>query len=126
MEENNIENPQAEKKENKYLISIVFYLLWLGWIIAYVMYIGKGKKSKTEHNKFHLRQSLGIHLISIPVFIACYILAYIPLLGSFVNSILYLILFVMMAWGLFGASRGKKSYVPFIGKAIQQKLSKIG
>lgn len=126
MEENKIENPKEEKQGNKYLVSIVFYILWLGWIIAYVMYLGKGKAGKTEFNKFHLRQALGIHLISIPVFIVCYILAYIPLLGSFVNNILYLILIVMMAWGLFGASRGKKSYIPFIGKAIQQKLSKIG
>ena len=105
-------------------VSIIFYLLIIGWVIALIMY-GQ-KKNRTKLNQFHLRQSLGIHILSIGVYLACIIISYVPVLGGLTCNILYIVIIAMLFWGILGAMSGKENKTPFIGGLFQSFLKNIG
>ncbi len=110
-------------ENNKNNLSIISYLLFVGWIIAFAMYANKS--NKTEFNKFHVRQSLGIHIISIAVWIVCAVIGYIPLLGGMVCNILWIAVCAMLIWGIIGAVNSKKNKIPFLGDMFQEYLKNI-
>lgn len=86
---------------------VIAYITFIGLIIAIL-----SNKDKDELTSYHIRQSLGIALTGV----ALWIFAVIPILGwiiSFVGSIFLLVLWVM---GLINALNNKKTPVPVLGE----------
>lgn len=82
------------------IISIVSYLFLIGWIVALVL-----NNPKQHLASFHIRQSLGIILLSI-------VLSFIPVIGWIVSLVIWII-------GLMSAVNGEEKPVPVIGEQFQ-------
>ncbi|OQX99547.1 MAG: hypothetical protein B6I20_09830 [Bacteroidetes bacterium 4572_117] len=93
-------------------IGILSYIGLL-WIVAYVLY---GKK-KSDYNVFHLRQGLGLFIVSI----AIYIISSLPMIWRF-SWILYFAWVAFAIMGIINAANGEKKELPFIGKFISDNL----
>jgi uncharacterized membrane protein len=90
-------------------IAIISYITFIGLIIAFVMNSDK----KHEFAKFHIRQSLGIALTCIALYI---VLALIPFIGWLLMPIVSIGGLVLWVLGLLNAINGKQDGVPFFGK----------
>ena len=108
-------------------ISWVSYLTLIGWIIALVTYNSSPDKSSIA--KFHLRQSFGIMVTGVVLWIAISILStmffiMMPFL-FFVISFFWFAVWVGMVvlWllGLIAAANGEEKPVPLFG-ALYQKI----
>lgn len=95
------------------LIAIVSYLTFIGWIIAFILY----QNNKSELAIFHIRQSLGLHIIGLIVTIVFWI----PVIG-WALGILLLVLWIM---GLIYAAQGEAKAVPLVGDFIQDLFRSI-
>lgn len=107
--ENIIENEEKT-------IGILAYITLIGWIIAIIMNSNK----KSEYASFHIRQMLGLILLSIAISILS-INVNLGLFGT-ILSVLVLILWVI---GFVGAIQGEKKLVPIIGENFQEWFSKV-
>ncbi len=90
---------------------IVAYITIIGWIIALVT-----NSPKDEQTSFHLRQMLGLIILSI----ASSILAIIPILGWIIFPVGTLAAFVFWVIGLISALEGSRKPVPFVGEYFQE------
>ena len=106
--------------DNKTL-SIISYITLIGWIIAYFM----GKDKANTLLKYHLRQSLGLAIVSIIFNIVFTIIALIVPSLSFLGFVGYafIILWIM---GIINAANGALKPVPLIGKWFEDKSSFVG
>jgi len=95
------------------LIAIISYLTFIGWIIAFILY----QNNKSELAIFHIRQSLGLHIIGL----IGAIVFWIPVIG-WAMGILLLVLWIM---GLIYAAQGEAKAVPLIGDFIQDLFRSI-
>jgi uncharacterized membrane protein len=86
------------------VVAIVSYITLIGWIIAIILH----NQNRSELGAYHLRQSLGIMLTMI-------ILAMIPVVGWFLN----LIMFAFWIVGLIYAIQEDQKPVPLIGQFFQ-------
>ena len=89
--------------------SIVAYITWIGLIIAFCA----GDK---EGAKFHLNQSLVIWLGFLAVYLANFILIFIPIIGWLAVLAAYIFLLVMWVMGLIAAINQEEKELPLIGK----------
>jgi uncharacterized membrane protein len=104
-------------------ISWVSYITLVGWIIAIVSYNGSNDKGSLA--RFHLRQSLGLMLTVIAIYIATIMLT---MMISFLGLILSLLnLGVLILWiiGLIAAVNGEEKPVPLLGDLYQRSLTFI-
>lgn len=105
-------------------ISIISYFSLVGWIIAFVLY----NNSKSKLAAFHIRQSLGLMIVAIALYIIMFIFLFIPVLGWIISILIYICLigiFVLWVIGLVAAINGQEKPVPVIGKMSQDMLSGI-
>lgn len=100
-------------------IAWVSYLTFIGWIIALVSYNGSADKSSLA--KFHLRQSLGIMLTGVLIYIIAVTVLF--SLGSFAMLVwvLDIVIFVLWLLGIIFATQGQEKAVPVFG-ALYQKI----
>ncbi len=93
-------------------VAIISYLTIVGWIVALVL----NNNNPSSLGKFHIRQSLGIILISV----AASLLASIPILGWIISLALSILSFVLWIIGILDAiaERDNKP-VPLIGEQCQ-------
>ncbi|MDR2234426.1 MAG: hypothetical protein LBE56_15040 [Tannerella sp.] len=106
--------------DNKTL-SIVSYITLIGWLIAFFA----GKEKSNDLLKYHLRQSLGLTIISLIFSIVLSIIIMIlPVLAmlSFVN----IVFFVLLVIGIINAANEAKKPLPVIGKLFEDKFGFIG
>jgi len=97
---------QAEDKT----VAILSYITPIGWIIGLILH----SNNKTELGAFHLRQTLGLYILSI-------ILSFIPIIGWILN----IVVFIFWLLGLIYAVQGEKKAVPLIGDFIQNLFKGI-
>lgn len=90
---------------------IVAYLTLIGWVIALVT-----NNPKDEQSSFHIRQMLGLIIISM----AGSMLSIIPFLGIIIFPLVFIVTFVFWVIGLISAIEGSKKPVPFIGEQFQE------
>ncbi len=102
-------------------VSIVSYITIIGWLIAYFV----GKDNADALAKYHLRQSLGLIIVSILYGIVVNVLTIIsPLLGMLgLVSILFLVLMII---GIINAANEQQKPLPVIGKYFEDKFAFIG
>lgn len=107
-------------------VGIVSYITLIGFIIALVLYGQPGKK--TAFNSFHLRQNLGLLVLSFVVFFGLSILGFIPVVNLLV-FVLYPVctigFFVLWIIGLLGAVNGETKPVPVVGLKIQEFFKNV-
>lgn len=92
-------------------IAIIAYLTIIGLAVAFIM----NKEKQDIFAKFHIKQSLGITLLSLGLLI----IGMIPILGwiiSFLGSIFLLYLWIM---GLIAAINSEMKPVPILGKDFE-------
>lgn len=89
--------------------AIISYLWWIGFIIAYFMNSSK----RNSFTGFHIRQSLGINLLSVAA----------GIVSSYVSSSLGMIValaaFIFWILGLIGAAQGEEKKIPLLGDLFQ-------
>lgn len=98
---------QQPYSQNVQLISIVSYLSFIGWIVAFIIY----QNDKSEQAIFHLRQSLGI---LITLMIGAFVF-WIPIIGW----LFAIFMFVLWIMGLIYAAQGEQRMVPVLGEFYQ-------
>ena len=101
-------------------IAIISYVTLIGWIVALIMH----NSNKTEIGAYHIRQSLGIIILYICVWIFNFILAVIDI--PFLGWIFFIAVFVFWILGLISAIQGEKKPVPILGEQFQQWFKGIG
>lgn len=90
---------------------IVAYITLIGWVIALVT-----NNPKDEQTSYHLRQMLGIMILSF----AGSMVGIIPFLGIIVVPIVMIASLVLWVIGLISAIEGSKKPVPFLGEHFQE------
>ena len=106
---------------NNKTLSVVAYITLIGWLIAYF----SGKEKADSLLKYHLRQALGLAIVSIIFNLALNAISLaIPGL-SFLSFIGWIIL-VFWILGIINASNGAEKPVPVFGKAFEKQFSFIG
>lgn len=99
------------------IIAIIAYLTIIGLVIAFLL----NNDKKHEFATYHIRQSLGLVLCSVALFI----IGMIPVLGwitSFLGSVFLLILWVL---GLINAINNEIKPVPVLGNYFEEWFKKI-
>lgn len=106
---------------NNKTLSIISYITPFGWIIAYLL----GKDNADSLLKYHLRQSLGLMIISILFNIVMRILVSIsPALGFL--GIVGLLIIIFWILGIINAANNAEKPVPVFGKMFEDKFAFIG
>ncbi|MBQ6992485.1 MAG: hypothetical protein IJN50_06240 [Clostridia bacterium] len=90
---------------DKKVTSIVGYISWIGWLIAFFA-------GDREGAKFHLNSALVV--LALPIVGG--ILAIIPVLGWIAAPIISLYAFIMWIMGLVNAIKQEEKPLPLIGK----------
>lgn len=100
-------------------LAIVSYISIIGWLIAYFMY---KDKQRDPFVAYHLKQSLGIAVISILLGVAInVVVGMVPALSVVVYAnIAILVLWVL---GIINALNGQKKPVPVVGQLFEQKFA---
>lgn len=106
---------------NTKTLSIVSYVTLIGWAIAYF----SGKDKADALLRYHLKQSLGLAIVSVIFSVALNIVASIIPALSFLG-ILGLAITVFWVLGIINAANGALKPVPVFGKAFENKFSFIG
>lgn len=96
---------------NKKATDIVAYITIVGWLVAYFA-------GTHEQSEFHLNQGLILGLIEVVITVAAKLLSIVPIVGFFVNILMYLIDLVLLAFiiiGIVNAANGEEKPLPIIG-----------
>jgi uncharacterized membrane protein len=96
--------------------AIVSYLTLIGFIVAIIIHGSK----KTRLGAYHLRQSLGLMLTSIAIWVVAMICIFVPFVGWLVSLAAWLSLIVLWVIGLIAAANGQMKPVPVLGEYYQK------
>ncbi|MFB9079191.1 DUF4870 domain-containing protein [Flavobacterium procerum] len=107
---------------NRKTLSILSYITIIGWIIAFVK--SKDLTPKSDLVTYHLKQGLGIFVVSFVVNILLSIVVFTVSSLYFLNYIGYAI-FILWIFGIINAANEQKKPIPVIGKAFEDKFGFI-
>lgn len=96
--------------------AIVSYLTILGFLVAILINSNK----PTQLGAFHLRQTLGLFLLTAVLGIGGFVFFIIPVLGWLAYAALWVLFFVSWVLGLLAAIGGRMTPVPLIGAHFQR------
>ncbi|MFN8258601.1 MAG: DUF4870 domain-containing protein [Bacteroidales bacterium] len=114
------QNPVTPNAQDDKAIGILSYLGLL-WIVAYILYGSK----KTEYNLFHVKQGLGLLIAGIGLYIVCWILVFVPIIGflfGILSIFVYLGVLVLAILGIISAANGTQKELPLVGKLTASML----
>lgn len=117
MEPENTHTQTKNEKTTDVTIAIVAYLTIIGLLAAFII----NKEKKEPFAAYHIKQSLGLALCGIALFVV----GMVPILGwiaSFFGSLFLLYLWIM---GLMNAINGKAKPVPFLGDKFMEWFKNI-
>jgi len=109
---------QLTNNQKDKTIGVLAYLFPIGWIIAFVLYNNK-KEQCGEYELFHLRQGLGLQVLSIVLFIIGIFLPF------HLGTIFRLAVLAFMIIGLIGANNGEQKFLPGIGEFLHNIFKDI-
>lgn len=105
---------------NNKTLSIISYITIFGWLIAYFV----GKEKADDLLKYHLKQGLGLALVSIVFNIVVNILvSFLPIL--FFLGFIGILFLVLMILGIINAANEEKKPLPLIGKWAENSFNFI-
>jgi uncharacterized membrane protein len=106
---------------NNKTLSIVSYITLIGWLIAYF----SGKDKADALLRYHLKQSLGLAIVSIALnIILRVIVSLVPALAFL--GMVGLVIIVFWILGIINAANNAQKPVPVFGKAFENSFSFIG
>lgn len=105
---------------NSKTLSILSYVTLIGWLIAYF----SGKEKSDSLLRYHLKQSLGLAIVSIVLNIVLSIIAHVVPALSFLGLAGYVIL-IFWVLGIINAANQAEKPVPVIGKVFEDKFAFI-
>jgi uncharacterized membrane protein len=123
---------QQSSPEMDKTVGIIAYVTLIGFIISIVLNNEK-KGEEKSFGAYHLRQSLGIIIATVALFIGLTILISIlsaiswrlgMSLGGIIYPIFYLAILALIIIGLVNAANGEKKPLPLIGPFIEKYLGK--
>lgn len=117
MENSNTQTNETKSTFDPKTTAIIAYLTIIGLVVAFVL----NNDKKDEFASFHIKQSLGLVIISLGLFI----IGMVPILGwilSFLGSIFLLYLWIM---GLINAINNKAKPVPILGDQFEKWFANI-
>lgn len=121
--ESSITSPAKEDTTVALLAYLTPLLFGVGIVIAIIMH----GNNKTKLGAFHLRQSLGLLLTAlalwIPSMMISFVLAMVPFLALFITLIWFLVgvvFFVLWVMGLLSAINGQYKALPVLGEHYQK------
>lgn len=106
---------------NNKTLSIVSYITLIGWLVAYL----NGKEKADSLLKYHLRQALGLAIVSIIFNVILTVVATIVPALSFLG-IAGLVIVVLWVMGIINAANGAEKPTPLVGKMFENKFAFIG
>ncbi len=101
--------------------SILSYIGIL-WLAAYF----GGKQERNDLSRYHLKQGLGLWIITVIFNIAIYIVVMIVPSLAVILSALSLIFLILMIFGIINAANEVRKPLPVIGKMFEDKFDFIG
>ena len=113
---NPAETPTPPPTTEDRTVAILAYITIIGFIIAIVIHSGK----KTALGAFHLRQVLGLIVSGLVTWVACIVLAFIPILGWLAIIVAWIGFFIMWLMGLIAAASGQQKPMPILGARFQK------
>jgi len=96
--------------------AIISYITIIGTIVAYVL----NSKDKNSFTSFHIRQMIGLGILSIINQVVIY-----GFIGAIPGGIIGVILFVLWVIGFIGVINGEEKAVPVIGEHFQEWFKSI-
>lgn len=106
--------PPVSAKEDT-TVALLAYLTIIGFVVAIVLHSSK----KTALGAFHLRQTLGLFITALVIWIPCMIISMIPV----VNLVMVILgpavmvgLFVLWIIGFIAAINGQQKPLPVVGE----------
>jgi len=122
--------PPAAATMDDNTVAFVCYLTLIGFIVALVI---NSNEKKNSLGQFHLRQMLGLIIVSFVgwfgMAIMMFILGRIPFLGPLLGLLLYaaFAIGIVAAWfvGFLDALNRRQKPIPVIGPIIQDKLKNV-
>lgn len=114
------ENTGVANAQDDKLIGILSYLGLL-WIVAFILYGNK----KTEYNKFHVKEGLGLIIFWVAIYIVNFIFMRIPILNLIwwlIAIFIWIFIMVIAIIGIINAANGNQKPLPLIGKLITAKF----
>lgn len=95
------------------ILSALSYVSMIGWIISYIL----ADKENDDFVKYHLKQSLGVALMSVAIPIVSLIMPTTVLI-----SIVTFIPMVFMFFGMFSSLKGELKPLPLIGEFCERNF----
>lgn len=110
---------------DKKTLSIVSYLTFVGWLIAYFSYKDKADKSSLE--KFHLKQSFGLGIVlSVGYMLVMTVLnMFLPAGIVRIIDFASILLLVLMILGIITAMNEQEKELPIVGGLFKDKFDFI-
>ena len=97
---------------DKKLTSLLAYVTFIGWIIAFVA----GDK---EGAKFHLNQGLTVALLELAVVVIGLVFGWIPvvkIISGILCGLIWVASVLLSVLGIFNVLENKEAELPFVGK----------
>ena len=114
--------------DNKTLALVSYIFTPIGWLISFLSYQGKEKSSLVS---YHLRQSFGLFLVGLALWVLMLILtsalvwSSLFILISLLNFVIWAGLIVLMVIGILNANKGEEKPLPLIGQMFVGKFNFI-
>lgn len=104
-------------------LAILGYFTPIGWLLAYSLH----RKEGNSLTVFHLRQSLGLHLLVLALFPIRLLFLQVPYGGPVraLVDLLWAALAIAAVQGLIHAYEGRERPLPLIGEFIQEYLRSL-
>ena len=102
-------------------LAIICYLTIIGWIIAFLLH----SSDRTRLAAFHLRQSLGLMVLILAIYLINYPLVSIAFFGGIVSLVLNIALVVFWVLGILSALKGEEKQLPFLGEYFQKWFTQL-
>lgn len=98
-------------------IAIIAYITIIGLIIAFVM----NNEKKNVFASYHIRQSLGLALITL----ALSVIGIIPIIGWLISFIGFFIILYLWISGILNAINNKEKPIPLLGEKYEEWFKNI-
>ena len=104
---------------DKKTLAVISYITIIGWLIAYFQY---KDKERDPFVTYHMKQSLGIAIISIILGIVINVIVRIV---PSLSVVVYANIAILALWvlGIINAVNGRKKPVPVVGPLFEDKFS---
>lgn len=117
MENTNTNTNETKGSFDPKTIAIIAYLTVIGLVVAFVL----NNDKRDAFAAFHIKQSLGLVLISFGLFI----IGMVPILGWIISALGSIFLLYLWIIGLLNAINNKTKPVPYLGHEFEKWFANI-